>query len=140
MSDSNVTIVGNLTRDPELRFTAAGRGVCSLGVAVSRRYQVNNDWKEETSFFNVTVWGQLGENAAASLVKGARVIVTGRLEQRSYEDKEGNKRSTIEIVADDIGPSMKWATAQIEKTNRSSGTAPSIPSDAVIYNTPEEPF
>lgn len=141
MSDSTVTIVGNLTRDPELRFTAAGRGVCSLGVAVSRRYQVNNDWKEETSFFNVTVWGQLGENASASLTKGARVIVTGRLEQRSYEDKEGNKRSTIEIVADDIGPSMKWATAQIEKTNRSSGNAGAVPvSDAAIYSSPEEPF
>ena len=85
MADSTVTIVGNLTRDPELRFTAGGKGVASFGVAVNRRYQVNGEWQEKVSFFNVTAWDQLGENAAASLTKGARIIVTGRLEQREYE-------------------------------------------------------
>ncbi len=118
MADSTVTIAGTLTRDPELRFTTGGRGVASFGVAVNRRYQQNNEWVEQTSFFNVTAWGSLGENASASLSKGARVIVTGRLEQRSYETKEGEKRSIVEIVADEIGPSLRWATAVVEKTQR----------------------
>ncbi len=119
MADSTVTIVGNLTKDPELRFTQGGRGIANFGVAVSRRYQVNNEWQEQTSFFNVVAWAQLGENAAASLSKGSRVIVTGRLEQRSYETQSGEKRNVVEIVADEIGPSLKWATAQVEKTQRS---------------------
>ena len=118
MADSTVTIAGTLTRDPELRFTQGGRGVASFGVAVNRRYQQNNEWVEQTSFFNVTAWGSLGENASASLTKGARVIVTGRLEQRQYETQAGEKRSVVEIVADEIGPSLRWATAQVEKTQR----------------------
>jgi single-strand DNA-binding protein len=118
MADSNVTIVGNLTRDPELRFTAGGKGVASFGIAVNRRYQVNGEWQEKTSFFNVTAWDQLGENAAASLNKGARVIVSGRLEQREYETKEGEKRSVVEIVADELGPSLRWARAEVERTQR----------------------
>jgi len=122
MADSTVTIVGNLTRDPELRFTQGGRGVASFGVAVSRRYQVNNEWQEQTSFFNVVAWGQTGENASASLTKGARVIVTGRLEQRSYETQDGEKRSVVEIIADEIGPSLRWATAQVERTQRSDAS------------------
>ena len=116
MADSTVTVVGNLTRDPELRFTSGGRGQASFGLAVSRRYQVNNEWQEQTSFFNVVAWGSLGENAAASLTKGTRIIVTGRLEQRSYETKEGEKRSVVEIIADEIGPSLRWARAEIERT------------------------
>jgi single-strand DNA-binding protein len=119
MADSNVTIVGNLTRDPELRFTAGGKGVASFGVAVNRRYQVNGEWQEKVSFFNVTAWDQLGENAAASLTKGARIIVTGRLEQREYETKEGEKRNVVEIVADELGPSLRWARAEVERTQRS---------------------
>jgi single-strand DNA-binding protein len=118
MADSTVTIVGNLTRDPELRFTAGGKGVASFGVAVGRRYQVNGEWQEKTSFFNVTAWDQLGENAAASLTKGARIIVTGRLEQREYETKEGEKRNVVEIVADELGPSLRWARAEVERTQR----------------------
>ena len=124
MSDSNVTIVGSLTRDPEIRFTAGGTGVCSFGVAVNHRYQKNNEWVEEVSFFNVTAWSSLGENAAASLLKGSRVIVTGRLQQRSYETKEGEKRSVVEIIADEIGPSLRWATALVEKTERTGGSTP----------------
>ncbi len=121
MADSTVTITGALTRDPELRFTTGGKGIASFGVAVNRRYQVNNEWQEQTSFFNVTAWGTLGENAAASLNKGMRVIVTGRLEQRSYETKEGEKRSVVEIVADEIGPSLRWARAEVERIARDSG-------------------
>ena len=101
---STVTLVGNATKDPELRFTTGGRGVASFGLAVSRRYQVNNEWQEQTSFFNVTAWGTLGENVAASITKGTRVIVTGRLEQREYDAKDGTKRTVVEVVADEIGP------------------------------------
>ena len=91
MADSTVTIVGNITRDPELRFTAGGKGIASFGLAVNRRWQQNGEWQEKVSFFNVTAWDTLGENIAASLTKGTRVIVTGRLEQREYETKEGEK-------------------------------------------------
>ena len=121
MADSTVTITGSLTRDPELRFTQGGRGVATLGVAVNYRYQRNNEWVEEVSFFNVTAWGSLGENASASLTKGARVIVTGRIQQRSYETQQGEKRSVVEIIADEIGPSLRWATAQVERTQRTDG-------------------
>jgi single-strand DNA-binding protein len=124
MADSTATIVGNLTRDPELRFTQGGRAVCTLGLAVSRRYQVNNEWQEQTSFFNVVAWGQLGENAASSLTKGTRVLVTGRLEQRSYETQNGEKRNAVEIVADEIGPSLRWASAQVDRNDRRDGGAP----------------
>lgn len=130
MADSTVTIVGNITRDPELRFTAGGKGVASFGVAVGRRYQQNGEWQEKTSFFNVTAWDSLGENVAASLGKGARVIVTGRLEQRDYETKEGEKRSVVEIVADEIGPSLRWARAEVERISRDSGASSSAAGSA----------
>lgn len=120
MADNSVTLVGNLTRDPELRFTNGGRAVASFGMAVSRRYQVNNEWQEQTSFFNIVAWGQLGENAAQSLSKGSRAIVSGRLEQRQYESREGEQRNVVEIVADEVGPSLRWATAQVERTARTS--------------------
>jgi len=123
MADNSVTLVGNLTRDPELRFTTGGRGVASFGLAVSRRYQVNNEWQEQTSFFNVVAWGTLGENAAASLTKGTRLIVTGRLEQRQYETNDGEKRSVVEVIADEIGPSLRWARAEVERIARDSGGA-----------------
>ena len=121
MASSTVTITGTLTRDPELRFTAGGKGVATLAVAVDYSYQKNNEWVKEASFFNVTAWDTLGENVAASLTKGMRVIVTGRLQQRSYETQQGEKRSVVEIVADEIGPSLRWATAQVEKVARSEG-------------------
>lgn len=120
MADNTITLVGNLTRDPELRYTSGGRGVASFGLAVNRRYQVNNEWQEQTSFFNVVAWGTLGENAAASLNKGNRIVVYGRLEQRSWETQDGEKRSVVEVVADEIGPSLRWAQAHVEKTSRST--------------------
>ncbi len=120
MADNTVTIVGNLTRDPELRFTTGGKGIASFGLAVNRRYQQNGEWQEKVSFFNVSAWDQLGENAAASLTKGSRVIVTGRLEQREYETQQGEKRNVVEIVADEIGPSLRWATATVERTQRTN--------------------
>lgn len=119
MSDSVVTITGTTTRDIELRFTTGGKAIGNVGVAVNRRYQQNNEWKEEVSFFNVVAWGSLAENAAASVPKGTRIVVTGRLEQRSYETNDGEKKSVVEIVAAEIGPSLRWATAQVEKVRRS---------------------
>jgi single-strand DNA-binding protein len=119
-SENNVTLVGNLTRDPELRYTQSGRGVASFGLAVNRRYQQNGEWQEQTSFFNIVAWGDLGENAAASLNKGHRIVVTGRLQQREYETREGEKRNTVEVVADELGPSLRWAQAQIERISRDS--------------------
>ena len=121
MADSSVTLVGNLLKEPEIRYTSGGRAQLSFGLAVNRRYQVNNEWQEQTSFFNVVAWGTLGENAAASLQKGHRVVVTGRLEQRQYETKEGEKKSVVEVIADEIGPSLRWARAEIEKIGRDGG-------------------
>jgi single-strand DNA-binding protein len=120
MSSNSITLIGNLTRDPELRYTTGGRGVASFGIAVNRRYQQNNEWVEQVSFFNVVCWGELGENAAATLTKGSRAIVTGRLEQRSYETN-GEKKSIVEVIADEVGPSLRWAQAQIERTERTGG-------------------
>jgi single-strand DNA-binding protein len=119
-NSNSITLDGNLTRDPELRYTTGGRGVASFGLAVNRRYQVNGEWQEQTSFFNVVAWAELGENAAATLTKGSRAIVFGRLEQRDYENREGEKRSTVEVVADDIGASLRWAQATIQRNERST--------------------
>jgi single-strand DNA-binding protein len=123
MSNGNsVTLVGNLTRDPELRFTQSGQAQAQVGLAVNRRWQnrQTNEWEERTSFFNVVCWGELADNVAESLGKGARVLVTGRLEQRSWETQEGEKRSVVEVVADDVAPSLRYATAKVEKTERRS--------------------
>jgi single-strand DNA-binding protein len=122
MAGNNVTIVGNITRDPELRFTPSGQANARLGVAVNRKWQDRNsgEWQEATSFFDVICWRELAENVSESLKKGTRVIVTGRLEQRSWE-QDGNKRSVVEINADEVAPSLRWATAKVEKTERRSG-------------------
>ena len=118
---NKVILMGNLTRNPELRYTPSGTPVASFGLAVNRRYQVNGEWQEQTSYFNITAWGQLGENAAATLAKGSRVIVTGRLEQREYTTRDGDKRTAIEVVADELGPSLRWATAQVERQSGQGG-------------------
>jgi len=123
MSNGNtVTLIGNITRDPELRFTPSGAANATFGIAVNRRWQnrQTNEWEEAVSFFNVVCWRELADNVAESLSKGARVIVTGRLEQRSWETDQGEKRSVVEVVADEIGPSLRWATAKVEKTERRS--------------------
>ena len=120
MAGTNVTVVGNLTREPELRYTQGGKGVTSFGLAVSNRYQVNGEWQEKTSFFNITAWDTLGENAAATLTKGMRVLVSGRLEVREYESREGGKRVSVDITADEIGPSLRWARATVERISRTT--------------------
>jgi len=122
MSNNSVTLIGNLVDDPELRFTPSGVAMAKIRFAVNRRYQDrNNEWQEETSFFGGTCWRDMAENVAESLQKGMRVIVTGRLEQRSWETQDGDKRSIIEVRIDDIGPSVRWATATVTKTPRSGG-------------------
>ena len=125
MANGNtVTVVGNVTRDPELRFTSSGQAVATFGLAVNRRWQNrNNEWEESTSFFDVTCWAQMAENVGESLGRGTRVIVTGRLEQRSWETDNGDKRSKVEVVADEIAPSLRWATVRVEKNERRDGGA-----------------
>jgi single-strand DNA-binding protein len=153
---NNVTIIGNITRDPELRFTPTGQAIANFGVAVNRKWQnrQTNEWEEATSFFDVVAWGTLGENCAQSLSRGSRVVVSGRLDQRSWETQEGDKRSKVEIVADEVAPSLRWATVKIEKNERRSpdGGAPSrdgasvgsraVPNDppSGYNNDDEEPF
>ena len=123
MPDNTITLVGNVTRDPELRYTPSGQANLRLGMAVNRRWQnrQTNEWEEQVSFFNVVAWGDMGENAAASIGKGTRVIVAGRLEQRSYETDAGEKRSVVEVIADEIGPSLRWAQAQVQRNERTEG-------------------
>jgi single-strand DNA-binding protein len=156
MSNGNsVTVVGNITRDPELRFTPTGQARASFGLAVNRRWQnrQTQEWEEQTSFFDVTCWGDLGDNVSESLSKGSRVIVTGRLEQRSWETQEGEKRSRVEIIADEVGPSLRWATAQVTRTERKGpgegggggggqggGGGRAVPNSAPDYGYDEEPF
>jgi len=130
-SATTTTIVGNLTRDPEIRYTREGQATTNLGVATNRRWQnrETNEWEEATSFFDVVIWRDLAENVALSLTKGMRVIVTGRLEQRSWETEEGDRRFKVEIVADEVGPSLRFATVDVHRVVRPTvegdpGTAP----------------
>jgi single-strand DNA-binding protein len=120
MPDNSVTLVGNVTRDPELRFTNTGQPTASFGLAVNRRWQnrQTQEWEEATSFFDVVCWREMAENVSESLSKGSRVVVCGRLTQRSWETPDGDRRSKVEVVADEVGPSLRWATAQITKNER----------------------
>ena len=122
--DINLTIVGNITNDPELRFTPSGAAVASFTVASNSRYldKTTNEWKDgEPVFMRCSVWRQYAENVAESLTRGTRVIVTGRLKQRSYETREGEKRTVLEMEVDDVGPALRTATAKVTKVARSGG-------------------
>jgi single-strand DNA-binding protein len=117
--DTFVTIVGNLTGDPELRFTPNGVAVANVRLAVTPRVREGDQWKDaDTSFFRVNVWRQQAENVAETLTKGTRVIVTGKLRNRSWQTDGGEQRTVTEIEAEEIGPSLKWATAKVERANR----------------------
>jgi single-strand DNA-binding protein len=117
---NTTTLTGNLTRDPEIRYTREGQANATFGLAVTRRWQPrgSDDWEEATSFFDVVCWRNLAENVALSLVKGVRVIVTGRLEQHSWETELGERRSRVEITADEVGPSLRFATVEISRSER----------------------
>lgn len=153
MSAGNtVTIIGNVTKTPELRFTPSGQAVANFGVAVNRRWQnrQTNEWEEATSFFDVTAWAKLGENVSESCPKGTRVVVTGRLDQRSWDGPEGDRRSKVEIVADEVAPSLRWATAAVTKNERtdsggqnaggSAAAPPPASAPPAGYDYDEEPF
>src|SRR5882672_11091543 len=123
--DVTITVIGNLTDDPELRFTPSGAAVAKFRVASTPRFldRTTNEWKDgEPLFLTCNVWRQAAENCAESLQRGARVIVSGRLRQRSYETREGEKRTVMELEVDEIGPSLKYATAKVQKMSRSSGS------------------
>jgi single-strand DNA-binding protein len=117
-----ITVVGNLTSDPELRYTQNGLAVANFTIASTPRSfdRAANDWKDgEALFLRASVWREFAEHVAGSLTKGSRVIATGRLKQRSYETKEGEKRTSIELEVDEIGPSLRYATAQVTRTSSS---------------------
>ncbi len=153
--DNSVAVTGNATREPELRFTPSGQAVANFGVAVNRRWQnrQTQEWEEAVSFFDITAWSQLAENVAETVGKGTRVTITGRLDQRSWETQDGDKRSKVEIVADDVAVSLRWATAEVIRNERSDGGSggfrggnsggprPSGDSNKPpAYNPDEEPF
>ncbi|MDA3022730.1 MAG: single-stranded DNA-binding protein [Actinomycetota bacterium] len=122
--DITVTVVGNLTNDPELRFTPSGAAVASFTVASSSRVldKTTNEWKDgDTVFMRCSVWRQYAENVAESLTKGTRVIVSGRLKQRSYETREGEKRQVMELEVEDVGPALRFATAKVNRVARQGG-------------------
>jgi len=153
---NNVTVIGTLTADPELLFTASGVALVNISVADNRRYQDRNgDWQEDTSFFRGSCWRDLAENVAESLTKGTRVVISGRLKQRTWETAEGEKRNVVEIDIQEIGPSLRWATATVTKTPRTSGgdfgggsgggygggnAAPAAPVAKTDYGPDEAPF
>ena len=121
--DNTVTVTGNITRDPELRYTAGGSAVTTFGLAWNRRWQnrQTNETEEQVSFFDVTCWNSLAENVSESLVKGNRVIVSGRMEQRNWETQDGDRRSKIEIIADEVSPRLRWASVEVIRNERRSG-------------------
>jgi len=161
---NNVQVVGNVTRDPELRYTPSGASVTNFSIAYNRRYERNGQQVEEVSFFDVVCWGTLADNVAASISKGIRVIVEGRLDQRSWETPQGEKRSKIEITADEVSPSLRWASVEVQRNPRDDNfgggggggnfgggggnapaqnqpsQAPASPAPAPDYNYDEEPF
>jgi single-strand DNA-binding protein len=119
-----ITVVGNLTNDPELRFTPSGAAVASFTVASTPRImdKQTNEWKDgDALFLRCSIWRQAAENVAESLTRGMRVVVQGRLKQRSFETKEGEKRTVVELDVEEVGPSLKYATAKVNKTQRGSG-------------------
>ncbi|NNN02086.1 MAG: single-stranded DNA-binding protein [Acidimicrobiaceae bacterium] len=150
MADNTITVVGNVTREPELKFLNSGQAALRLSLAVSRRWQnrQSQEWEEKTSFFDIQCYGPMAENAANSLDKGSRVVVTGRMEQRSWDTPEGEKRYAWELVADEIAPSLRWATAVVTKTPRAEGgnfqsndrPAPVRTVEPTTYAFDEEPF
>ena len=122
MPDTHVTIVGNLTDDPEVTFTPNGAAVCNFRLAVTARIKDGDAWRDgDTSFYRITAWRQLAEHIGDSLSKGDRVIVAGQLRMRAWETPEGDKRQVVEVTAEEAGPSLKWATAKPERASKTSG-------------------
>jgi single-strand DNA-binding protein len=153
MPDNSITLIGNITRDPELKFLNSGQASVRFGLAVNRRYQRNGETVEQVSFFDVVAYQSLAENVANSLTRGTRVMVTGRLEQRSWDTPDGDKRSVVEVNADDIAPSLRFASAAVTKNPRPEGAGngrsgatnagssrPAASTSNPNYGFDEEPF
>ncbi len=141
--DINVTIVGNLVRDPELRFTKNGQAVASFTVVSSSRYmdRTTNEWKDsEPVYMNCNVWREHAENVTNSLTKGTRVLVTGKLKQRSYTTKEGQERQVVELEVEDVGPALRYATAKVSKVSREGGNASNTAAPSSQHATNEDPW
>ena len=141
--DTNITIIGNLVDDPELRFTPSGAAVAKFRVASTPRYldRNTNEWKDGDSLFlQCQIWRQAAENVAESLTRGMRVIVSGRLKQRSYETKEGEKRTVFEVEVDEVGPSLRNATAKVTKTTRAAGGAASAAGGFTADSFSDDPW
>ena len=140
-STNNITICGNITKDPELRFTPGGNAVASFSIAVNRsvRDKNTNEWVDEgAEFFNIVTWFRLAENCAESLKKGDRVIVSGRLSQRSWEDKEGQKKYVTEIVANNVGVSLEFASCDIRKNPKTESVG--AKDDGIDFTDDDIPF
>lgn len=141
--DTTITMIGNLVDDPELRFTPSGAAVAKFRVASTPRYldKQTNEWKDgESLFLQCQIWRQAAENVAESLTKGMRVILSGRLKQRSYETKEGEKRTVFEVEVDEVGPSLRNATAKVTKTQRAGGTSGGFSAPAASDSFTEDPW
>ncbi len=141
--DTNLTMIGNLVSDPELRFTPSGAAVAKFTVASTPRYldKTTNEWKDGDSLFlQCQIWRQAAENVAESLTKGMRVIVSGRLKQRSYETKEGEKRTVFEVEVDEVGPSLRNATAKVTKVARQTGGGYTAPAAAATTASTDDPW
>ena len=141
--DTNITMIGNLVNDPELRFTPSGAAVAKFTVASTPRYldKATNEWKDGDSLFlQCQIWRQAAENVAESLTRGMRVLVSGRLKQRSYETKEGEKRTVFEVEVDEVGPSLRNATAKVTKTTRQGGSTGGFSSPASSSDSSDDPW
>ena len=135
--DTTITMICNLVYDPELRFTPSGAAVAKFRVASTPRYldKATNEWKDgESLFLQCQIWRQAAENVAESLTKGMRVILSGRLKQRSYETKEGEKRTVFEVEVDEVGPSLRNATAKVTRTQRAAGGGAAVPAAVDSFN------
>ncbi len=139
--DNTITISGNTTREPELRYTPSGHPVANFSVAVNRRWQdkATGETNEAVTFIDITAWGDLAENAAETLPRGARVLITGRLDQDTWETETGDKRHRHSITADDIAPSLKWATADITRNDKNRPPTNTV-KHRPTHNPDEEPF
>ncbi|MGN7861474.1 single-stranded DNA-binding protein [Microbacterium sp. 22303] len=140
VGETTITVVGNLTADPELRYTQSGLPVCNFTIASTPRTfdRQANEWKDgDALFLRASVWREFAEHVAGSLTKGMRVIATGRLRQRSYQDREGQNRTAIELEVDEIGPSLRYATAQVTRAARTTANAaPTAPAAGEAWATP----
>lgn len=132
---SSVTVVGSLGRDPELRFAQSGIALTNFSIAANRRKKVGDTWEDDVTWFNVVVFGTVAENVAASLAKGDRVIVTGHMQESSWEDKDGNRRTKMELVADSVGAELRFATVEVTRTERRSAesTQRNVPDDGAPF-------